>query len=291
MIEGNESSAMGSNNQDNAARGSMWSSAGGMMQISLDIVLVIMVFLNLYWVKSTSAELSESAKLQSDQYSLLSRRLEASDDQSARLSGELKVTTEKLGLTEGELNHARTLTASIRKQQQESVKQLNDAIAQKAGAEELNQLQSAADQKFTSLSGDIDKTNEALSGAKGELNGAIAKTHDELVVLAHKSDRDYFEFKLANKGARDKVGGVMVELDKTDSKRNRFTVNLYFDDKRVQLKDKGYMEPVMFYVAGASSPIELVVNQLGRNTVSGYLSAPKGLYAGIPNVLSERPGA
>ena len=291
MIEGNESSAMGSSNQDNAARGSMWSSTGGKAQVFLDIVLVIMVSLNLYWVKSTSAELTESVKLQSDQYSLLSRRLDASDDQSARLSGELKVTTEKLGLTEGELNHARALTASIRKQQQESVKQLNDAIAQKAGAEELNQLQSAANEKFTDLSGDLAKTNEALTGAKGELNGAIAKTHDELVVLAHKSDRDYFEFKLANKGAREKVGGVMVELDKTDSKRNRFTVNLYFDDKRVQLKDKGYMEPVMFYVAGAPSPIELVINQLGKNAVSGYLSAPKGLYAGIPNVLSERPGA
>lgn len=273
------------------SQGSPWNSAGGKAQIFLDVVLVALVAINLYWLASTRNQIEDAAKMQADQYNLLSHRLDSSDDHFARVSGELKVTSEKLGLTTEELSRAKSLTASVRKQQQEAVKQLNDAIAQKASAEDLNRMQSDADQRLSALSGDLIRTSEELSGAKGELSGAIARTHDELIALAHKSDRDFFEFSVPRKGVKQKVGGVSIELDKADAKRNKFTVYLHFDDKRVQLRDRGLMEPVHFYVTGASSPVELVVNKLGKGTIAGYVSTPRGLYAGVPNVLTERPGA
>jgi hypothetical protein len=281
-----------SNNGNSAAGNSrsVWSSPGGTTQILLDVVLVILAGLSIYWMTSIRTQVKEATRLQGDQYNLLAHRMESADEQFARISGELKVTSDKLGLSQEELAKARAVTASVRKQQQLAVKQLNDAIAQKASAEELIRLQADADQKFTSLTGDIEKTNEALTGTKGELNGAIARTHDELVALAHKTDRDYFEFTLPHKGAKEKVGGVTIALAKTDPKRNRFTVDLLFDDKRVQQRDRGLMEPVMFYVGGSTNPVELVVNQLARNRISGYVSTPRGLYAGVPNVLTERPG-
>jgi hypothetical protein len=269
---------------------SIWLTPGGTTMIILNFVLVILAGLSIYWITSVRTQLNESVHLQADQYNLLARRMDSADDQFARLSGELKVTSDKLGLSQEELAKARALTASVRKQQQLAVKQLNDAIAQKASAEELNRLQSDAESKFSSLNGDIAKTNEELTGAKGELNGAIARTHDELVALAHKTDRDYFEFTLPRKGSKEKVGGVTIALAKTDTKRNRFTVDLIFDDKRVQQRDRGLMEPVFFYVGGAASPVELVVNQLAKDKISGYVSTPRGLYAGMPNVLTERPG-
>ncbi len=272
------------------SHGSAWSSPGWTAQIVLNVVLVILAGLNIYWATTLRTQVGESSRLQADQLNLITRRLDSSDEQFARLSGEFKVSSERLGLTSEELERARSVTASLRKQQQQSVKQLNEAIAQKASAEELNRMQSEAEQKFTTLSGDIALTNEALTGTKGELSGAIARTHDELVALAHKSDRDYFEFTLPRKGAQEKVGGVTIQLAKTDTKRNRFTVDLFFDDKRVQQRDRALMEPVLFYVGGASSPVELVVNQLSKNKVSGYVSTPRGLYAGVPNVLTERPG-
>jgi len=297
MLEGNDKSSLSESSYGSGggsmpeSQGSLWNCAGGKAQIFLDIALVALVALNLYWAASMRTQFNEAAKMQADQYNLLSRRLDTADDQFAQVSGQLKVTSEKLGLTSEELARAKSLTASVRKQQQEAVKQLNDAIAQKASAEELSQLQSEADQRLSTLSGDLIRTNEALTGAKGELSGAIARTHDELIALAHKSDRDFYEFAVPRKGAKQKVGGVSIELDKADTKRNKFTVYLYFDDKRVQLRDRGLMEPVHFYVSGASSPVELVVNKLGKSTISGYLSTPRGLYAGVPNVLTERPGA
>jgi hypothetical protein len=277
---------------------SPWGFSGSQVLFLLVLLLLIVSGVNLYLGITTRRQMNETASKQSDQLDLLTRRQDSSDERYAQLRGQFEVTTEKLGLTQDELSKARVVAANIQKQQQQAVQQLNAAIAQKASTEEVDKLQSEANQKFGTLSGDIagtqkdlNATKEALLNAKGELTGAIARTHDELVALARRSDRDYFEFNLAKKGARQKVGTIMIELQKTDAKKNLYTVNLYFDDKRTPRKDKAVNEPVYFYVQGASSALELVVNKVGKNGVGGYMSAPKGFLANTPNVLSSRPAA
>ena len=51
------------------------------------------------------------------------------------------------------------------------------------------------------------------------------------------------------------------------------------DDKSVEKRDKSLNEPVQFYMSGAHQPYEIVVNQVGKDQISGYLSAPKVLQA------------
>jgi len=261
------------------------------------LALVVSVA-NLVLVLVTRSQVSDAFSKQADELTLLTRRMDSSDERYAQLRGQFQVTSEKLGLTEEQLSRARSVAAEIQKQQQAAVHQLNDAISKKASTDEMNKVQADANAKIgglsTDLAGtrkDLDATKEALTGAKGELTGAIARTHDELVALAHRTDRDYFEFTLPNRRAQQKVGTVMLQLEKTDTKRNTFTVNLYFDDKRTQRKDKAMNEPIYFYVQGASSALELVVNKLGKDTVSGYVSTPKGFFPSVPNVLAARPGA
>ncbi|MBZ5514308.1 MAG: hypothetical protein LAN62_05595 [Acidobacteriia bacterium] len=277
---------------------SPWSFSGGQILFLLVIVLLVLTGVNLYLVISSRRQFNDYAAKMADQTNLITRRLDSSDERYAQLRGQFQVTSEKLGLTQDELARARQLAANVQKQQQATVAQLNNAIAKKASAEEMNKLQTEANAKFGNLSGDLagtkadlEATKQALTGAKGELGGAIARTHDELVALAHRTDRDYFEFNLAKKNVRQKVGTVMIELTKTNLKKNQFTVNLYFDDKRTERKDKAINEPVYFYVQGAPSALELVVNKVGKESIAGYVSTPKGFFAGIPSVLSARPGA
>ena len=255
-------------------------------------LLVVLAGVNLY-LAMTQRKIQAA---HGDQLILLTRRMNASDDRYAQLKGQFDVTSEKLGMTQQELSRARRLTANIQKQQRQAVAQLNTAIQQKASAQDLNKLQSDANSKFGNLSGDIagnkkdlEATKEALLGTKGELSGAIARTHDELVALAHRTDRDYFEFKLQKRHERKKIGGVMIELLKTNRKQNLYTIDLYFDDKRTQRKDQALDQPVFFYVQGAASTLELVVNKLDKNSISGYISAPKGFIQSTPNVLTARP--
>jgi hypothetical protein len=262
----------------------------------LVILLVVMAGINFYLVWNLQKNVQQGATQTSDQLSVLSHRMDASDERYAQLRGQFQVTTERLGMTQQELGRARQLAANIEQTQKQAVAQLNQAIAQKASADQLNQLQTDANSKFGGINSDIaglnkklGDTNDALTGAKGELSGAIAKTHDELVALAHKTDRDYFEFTLT-RGKQQKVGNMSVRLEKTNVKKNNFTADLFFDDKRTVRKDQAVDSPVFFYMQGAASACELVVNKLDKNTISGYLSTPKGFFPNTPNVLQTRPG-
>ena len=157
----------------------------------------------------------------------------------------------------------------------------------------MNKVSTDANAKIGDLSNDLAGTKkdltDALTGTKGELSGAIARTHDELVALAHKSDRDYFEFTLARRGGRQKVGTVTLILRKTTPKKNQFTVGIISDDQTTERKDKSVNEPLYFLARGASTPLELVVNKLSKDSISGYVSTPKGFFASVPNVLQARP--
>jgi hypothetical protein len=268
--------------------------------IILVIALVVMAGGNLYLVlalKGSFEQASQASSRQADQLNALTRRMDSNDDRYAQLRAQFQVTSERLGMTQQELSRARALASNIQQQQKQAVQQLNQAIAQKASADQLNQLQSDANTKFTGISSDINglnkkigETNDALSGTKGELSGAIARTHDELVALAHKTDRDYFEFNVS-RGAQQKVGNVSLRLEKTNTKKNVYTVDLFFDDKRTVRKDQAMDSPVFFYMQGASSALELVVNRLSKTSVGGYLSTPKGFFPNTASVLQARPGS
>jgi len=56
-------------------------------------------------------------------------------------------------------------------------------------------------------------------------------------------------------------------------KKNKFTLNVMADDKLTEKKDRNINEPLQFYVSKAL--YEIVINSVGKDTVSGYLSSPK----------------
>lgn len=127
--------------------------------------------------------------------------------------------------------------------------------------------------------GEIDKTLAELrrvTGDLGVLSGLIATNSKELAALKQLGDRDYYEFNLAKKSGPQKIGDVVVQLKKADMKRNRFTLVIVADDKKVEKKDRTVNEPVQFYVPRkARIPYELVVNEVKKDVVVGYLAAPK----------------
>src|SRR5271157_211821 len=275
---------------------------GGKALPWLVAALAVLAIANLVLVLMARSQFNDYAMKQADAMNVMTHRMEMNEERYAQLRGQFQVTSEKLGLTQQELARAHALSAEVQKQQQTAVAQLNQAIAQKASADEVNKLQADSNAKIGGLSTDLAGTKQdlantkseftnALTGTKGELNGSIARTHDELVALAHKGDRDYFEFTLPRKKAQQKLGTVTVELEKTDPKKNVFSVYLYFDDKKTERSNKAINEPVYFLVQGASSALELVVNKLGKDTVSGYMSTPKGFFPNTTNVLGQRPGA
>jgi archaellum component FlaC len=173
------------------------------------------------------------------------------------------------------------------------------AKSQKAQAQqlsdELGKVKETTDQEAAKLDGistdvgsvrsDVDSAKSNIETAKTELqhmrgdlglmSGLVATNGQEIQTLRDLGDRNIFEFTLSKSGGLQKVGDVQVALRKVDVKRNRYTVDVLADDKRVEKKDKGANEPVQFYTSRARQPYELVINQVKNNQVTGYLATPK----------------
>ena len=114
-------------------------------------------------------------------------------------------------------------------------------------------------------------------GDAGVMSGLIATNHDELEQLKHKGDRTYYEFTLQKGGQPQLLSTVKLQLKKLDQKKSKFTLNVSADDRNIEKKDKTVNEPVQFYSGKTPALYEIVVNTVAKNTVSGYLSAPKGM--------------
>lgn len=125
---------------------------------------------------------------------------------------------------------------------------------------------------------ELEKTIAALTSVKGDLgvqSGLIATNAGELDALKRLGERNYYEFNLAKTKRPQRVGPVSIKLSGTDRKRNRYSIELWADDKRIVKRRKTLLEPVQFYVQGARVPYELVVNQIDNGNIGGYLATPK----------------
>ena len=130
-----------------------------------------------------------------------------------------------------------------------------------------------AKQDIASTRTDLDATKAKLEKAMGDLgiqSGLVARNHDELEMLKHKGDRNYFEFTLA-KSQRQPVSTISMQLKKTDPKRSKFTLNLIADDRTIEKKDRTANEPLQFYTGRDRGLYEVVIYKVEKNSVTGYL--------------------
>jgi hypothetical protein len=228
--------------------------------------------------------------------------LAEANQQNAKLGAELRETNARLRVATDELGRSVGLTQKQmdERAQQIIARQVADAkrldAAQKQTAQQVNAVQTDVSTVKTDVGGvktDLTKTQSDLATAVGQLqtmkgdlsshSSLIARNHDELDVLKHKGDRNYYEFTLA-KGQKKPVGTVSLELKKADQKKNRFTLAVFADDKQYDKKDRNVNEPLQFYAGKDPALYEIVVNSVpSKNTISGYLSTPKGAPA-PPNV-------
>jgi chromosome segregation ATPase len=129
-----------------------------------------------------------------------------------------------------------------------------------------------------STQADLQKTIADLKRVTGDLgvqSGYIATNGKEIAALKRLGERNIFEFNLRKTKAPQRVGDISIMLKKADPKRNKYTIEVLADDKTTEKKDRTINEPVQFYVSKARQPYEIVVNQVKKDTIVGYLATPK----------------
>jgi hypothetical protein len=114
-----------------------------------------------------------------------------------------------------------------------------------------------------------------LNSTHDELNGAIARNHDELIALEKQGERNYYEFEIDKSKQFQKVGPMGVSLRKVNQKHKFYDVALMVDDQQLEKKHVNLYEPMMIRTADVPQPVEIVVNEIHGNAIKGYISEPK----------------
>lgn len=130
-------------------------------------------------------------------------------------------------------------------------------------------------EKLAEQGGQIDSTRQDLASARTELQGSIARTHDEVVVLQRKGERNFSEFDISKSKQFQRGGPIGIRLRKANTKRQYADLELMVEDVTLTKKHVNLLEPVMFYASDTGQPIELVINSISKDHIRGYVSQPK----------------
>jgi cell division protein FtsB len=245
---------------------------------------------------SAQSRISQDLAKQQDQSKILIAQLDQANSRIADLKSKMEFTTQKVGLTQ-----AKSRAESIRKEQQASDQKLTTQLtqAQKENEEKIGAVATevgGAKKDIEATKTDLEATKGKLERSLGDMNvmsGLIAHNRDDLEDLRRRGDRNYYEFSLQKSKNAQRVGPVQMSLNKTDPKKAKYTVTVIADDKTIEKKDKTSGEPVQFYVKGSSrmAPYEIVVFDVGKNQITGYLATPKEGGASAPPAAAAVPAA
>jgi chromosome segregation ATPase len=249
------------------------------------------------WSATLSSKLAGQQQALADATTQNAKLAAAQQDTNARLNVATDELKSSVGLTQKQLD-TRAAELQVREVRGERTT-ARLATEQKQTAGQVAAVSSAVTNVQTDVGGvktdvaktqsDLADTNTKLTSMRGDLNGhssLIARNGEELEILKHKGDRNYYAFTLL-KGQKKQVGTVSLELKKSDAKKSRYTIAVYSDDRVYDKKDKSLNEPLQFYSGKEPMLFEIVVNNVSaKNTVTGYLSSPKG--APEPGAIAER---
>ena len=238
--------------------------------------------------KSVANQLKTQQDAVQQDVSTMRDRLATDEKSNAELQGDLKVVTDKLKITQGALKKAREESTKANADTTEKLTALDTSVkgelATKASSDDVKTV----DTKVVGVKTDLDATRDDLKMARSEIGTLIARNHDEIDQLRRLGERDYVEFTVHGKNKPQKVGNVTVELKGVNEKHNQYSLAMTVEDKRFEKKNRALNEPILFYTSGTHQAEEVVINKVGKDQISGYLSVPKANAPGSGNTNSGK---
>jgi multidrug efflux pump subunit AcrA (membrane-fusion protein) len=278
------------------------SSKSGVLTAVVIGALIALVAANIYLYIQINSVRADIAKVQEKISTEVSNLRDSSTLTSSSQSRHIETLKEELEVARAQARNAasqvkaeaqahadqlaRQLEAEQRKLAEQASREINEAkqsanaqlTAANAKIDGVSTDVGAVRTQATATQAELEKTIKELRSAQGDLgvqSGLIATNANELAALKRLGERNIFEFKLPKTKQPQRVGDITLLLKKTDPKKNRFSVDVMADDKLTEKKDKNINEPVQFYTARARQPYEIVVNQVQKDLIVGYLATPK----------------
>ncbi len=208
------------------------------------------------------------------------------DDTNLRLKAQGTALGQRVGLSEKQLQSKSdqlvaeekrelALAAKIQQQRLAATDQRVNSVQSNVNAVQTDVNAMKTDVASTQAEqASIKKSIAKVASGQDELGDKIATNTKELNTLKHKGDRTYYQFAI-ERGARPiNVGTIKVSTSMVDVKKNRFTLNIDSDDKRIEKRDKTLNEAITFYSGKDPQMFEIVINGISKKMIAGYLSVP-----------------
>ncbi len=230
------------------------------------------------------------------QIGLLEERLDKDGRRMGLVVTDLETVQKRVGVTQDEIRRSRAVAEEIRQEQQQDVQLLTRQLVRKADFQQVMDLGAKADTKFQEVDKQITGVQREVQASRQELEktwqemsamglqlteqGKLIATSSEALdeLRRRRGERDYLEFD-ARKKQKLRVADIIIELRKADYKQHRADLRLFYDDRRVDKKKVYTNTPLFFYVGPDRIQYELVINEVNKDQVTGYVSAPTGKLA------------
>lgn len=260
-------------------------------------VLVILAISNIYlFVQMDHARAENRAEMQklTQMFNTSLEKIRIDSSEEVRRSRERLEAVQKQ--LERSRREATSAVGQAKLDAQRRVQELQSTLASEQAAQQqaiaaVKQSADTANTQIASVSSDVgnvkndvattksqlEETIANLKRATGELDNhesLIATNAKELKALRELGERNYVDIKLTKTKKPQRIGDVLVELKKADPKHNKFTIQITANDKTVEKKDRNINEPIQFYT-GNAQPDEIVVNEVRKDEIVGYLAMPK----------------
>jgi multidrug efflux pump subunit AcrA (membrane-fusion protein) len=239
-------------------------------------VVGLYVVVSLVFMYQLNTRIASLEAKQSEAEQKLQKKLSATEEQIRSTSAQVDSTQEALARRAGELQkQQRSVESKLSEESKKREAALGEVTSAVAGVKtDVGGVKS----DVVATKSDLEATKARLESLKGDLgiqSGLIATTREDLELLKHKGDRNYYEFSLTKSKTPTPVSTVSLQLKKTDQKKGKYTLNVIADDRTIEKKDRNMNEPLQFYTGRDHQLYELVVFEVAKDKVSGYVSTPK----------------
>lgn len=249
------------------------SNAGKWILVLAAVVLISVFGYAHYVTHSRLAKLSQDLDASRTQVAELQKRMQSAEAQEETLGAKLGMTKKELAQRAAQLQAQQKAAESrLEREQKEQFGQVSGEVAG------VRTDVGGVKTDVASTRADLEATKQKLQSAVGDLgvqSGLIAHTRDDLELLKHKGDRNYYEFTLLKGAKPQPVATVSLQLKKVDPKHGKYTMNVSADDKTIEKRDRTVAEPIQFYSGRDHLLFELVVWTVDKKKATGYLSTPK----------------
>lgn len=249
------------------------SNAGKWILLAVAILYVAGSAYLLFDLRSKLEAVGKEQTASKTQIAELTKRMQAAEADDETLAHQVGLTKKELADRSSELlRQQRAAEARLAEQQKKDISTVTGEV------EGVKTEVGGVKTDVASTKTDLEATKAKLESTIGDLgvqSGLIAHTRDDLEVLKHKGDRNYYEFTLMKGAKPQPISTISLQLKKTDPKKGKYTLNVTSDDRTIEKKDRNMSEPIQFYSGRDHMLYELVVWTVDKNKVGGYLSTPK----------------